>query len=74
MVEAVSKSRGAADRLQALGIQLPPAEFASPRLVAPFAPASEVYRAMEGRLAAFDLEPAAKRAITEGVDHRRERV
>jgi hypothetical protein len=74
LVEAVSKSGVPADRLQALGIELPPADVAPAPPLVPFTPEAELYRAIERRIAAFDFEAAAQRAIAEGVDRARGRV
>jgi hypothetical protein len=74
LVEAVSKSGLAPDRLKAVGIELPPPEPPPPSRIMPFTPESELYRAIERRVAAFDLEALAKHAIAEGLERSRGRV
>jgi hypothetical protein len=74
LVEAVSKSGIAPAGLQAPGIEPPPPETPPiPRAVA-FLPESEVHRAIERRIAAFDFEAVAKRAIAEGIERATGRV
>jgi hypothetical protein len=74
LVEAVSKSGLAPDRLKAVGIDLPPPEPAPPTAIVPFTPEGEIHRAIERRIAAFDFDGLAKRAIAEGLDRSRGRV
>jgi hypothetical protein len=71
LVEAVSKSGLAPERLQTLGIEVPQPEAAPATPMLPFTPESELYRAINRRIAAFDFEALAKRAITEGIDRSR---
>ena len=77
LVEAVSKSGVRPEALAQLGVALPAAVVPSPASPAPnvpFTPESEIHRAIERRIAAFDFVGAAQRAITEGIDRARGRV
>jgi hypothetical protein len=74
LVEAVSKSGIAPERLQTLGIELPRPEPAPTSPVVPFTPESELYQAISRRIAAFDFEALAQRAISQGIDRSRGRV
>jgi hypothetical protein len=77
LVEAVSKSAVKSEALKQLGIDVPdPPACASAVLPTPVAFTSEreICKAIERRIAGFDLEVVAKRAITDGVDRVRGRV
>jgi hypothetical protein len=74
LVEAVSKSGIAPERLQTLGIMLPQPEAAPASPIVPFTPESELYQAIKRRIAAFDFEGLAQRAIEAGIDRSRGRV
>jgi hypothetical protein len=74
LVEAVSKSGLAPERLQTLGIHVPQPEAVPPSPIMPFTPESELYQAIQRRIAAFDFESLAKRAIADGIDRSRGRV
>jgi len=76
LVEAVSKSGVSAAALEALaplGLTLP-ACGAAPATVVPFTPESEIHRAIERRIAAFDFAGLARRAIADGIERARGRV
>jgi hypothetical protein len=55
LVEAVSKSAVKPEALKQLGIELPQAEVAPTTPMVPFTPESELYRAINRRIAAFDF-------------------
>jgi hypothetical protein len=74
LVEAVSKSGIVPEHLQTLGIELPQPEAAPASPIVPFTPESELYQAIQRRIAAFDFEALAKRAIGEGIERSRGRV
>ena len=74
LVEAVSKSGIAPDRLKAVGIDLPPPEPPPPTRLMAFTPESEIHNAIRRRIAAFDFEALAQRAIADGLDRSRGRV
>src|SRR5205807_2196676 len=67
LVEAVSKSGVGPEALAQLGVALPEAAV-------PFTPESEIRRSIERRIAAFDFEALARRAIADGIDRARGRV
>ena len=69
LVEAVSKSGIAPERLKAAGIELPPLpQPPPPSRLMPFTPESEIHNAIRRRIAAFDFEALAHRAIADGLD------
>jgi hypothetical protein len=73
--EAVSKTGVAPERLKAVGIELPqPDKQPTPAPIIAFTPESEVYQAIERRMAAFDFEALAKLSTAEGIDRCRGRV
>jgi hypothetical protein len=74
LVEAVSKSGVRPEALAQLGVALPATVVppAAPNVV--FTPESEIQRAIERRIAAFDFVAVAQRAITAGIDRARGRV
>ncbi len=74
LVEAVSKSGIAPQRLQTIGIELLQPEAAPASPIVPFTPESELYQVIQRRIAAFDFESIAKRAIAQGIDRSRGRV
>jgi hypothetical protein len=74
LVEAVSKSGLAPDRLKAVGIELRPPEPPPPTRLMPFTLESEMHNAIRRRIAAFDFEALAKQAIVAGIDRSRGRV
>ncbi len=77
LVEAVSKSGLPPARLKQWGVAIPeppPDPTQPPPLVVPFTPETELHRAIERQIAAFDFAGLARRAIAEGVDRARGRV
>ncbi len=70
LVEAVSKSGVGAEALAQLGVTMP--ETPVPALLpsVPFTPESEIYRAINRGIAAFDFEGLARRAVADGLDRR----
>jgi hypothetical protein len=75
LVEAVSKSAVKPEILQALGIEPPPPACGlATESVVPFTPEAELHRAIERRIAAFDFEAVANRAIAAGIDRARGRA
>jgi hypothetical protein len=48
--------------------------FCSPFFCVPFTPESELYRAIDRQIAAFDFSAVASRAIAAGIDRSRGRV
>src|SRR5947209_14750197 len=74
LVEAVSKSGIAPERLQTLGIKLSTTDAPSTPPVVSFTPESELYRAIDRGIAAFHFEALAKRAIADKIDRARGRV
>jgi hypothetical protein len=74
LVEAVSKSGLAPERLQTLGIELPQREAAPASPVVSFTPESELYQAINRRIVAFDFGAVASRAIAAAIDRSRGRV
>jgi hypothetical protein len=75
LVEAVSKSAVKPEILQALGINAPgPACGMAADSVIPFTPEAEIHRAIERRIAAFDFEVVAMKAVATGIDQARGRV
>src|SRR5947209_5125594 len=73
LVEAVSKSGIVPERLKRWGVELPE-PTKPPPLAVPFTPEAELRRAIERRIAAFDFEALARRAIAEGIDRARGQV
>jgi hypothetical protein len=65
LVEAVSKSGLRPEALAPLGVTVP---------VVPFTSESEIRRNIERRIAGFDFEGLARRAIADGIDRARGRV
>ncbi len=63
LVEAVSKSGIVPEHLQSLGIELPHPDVAPVSPFMPFTPESELYQAIQRRIAAFDFEALAMRAV-----------
>lgn len=74
LVEVVSKSGVAPERLQTLGIELPSADAPPTPSVVSCTPESELYRAINRRIAAFDFEGLATRAIADGLERCRGRI
>jgi hypothetical protein len=73
LVEAVSKSGVAAAALKQLGLDMPEAAGLALPAIA-FTPESEIHRAIERRIAAFDFEAVARRTIADGIERARGRV
>jgi hypothetical protein len=71
LVEAVSKSGVTEAALKLLGLDVPD-PVAHP--LVGFTPESEIHRAIERRIAAFDFEAVARRTIAEGIERARGRV
>ncbi len=74
LVEAVRKSGLAPERLQTLGIELPQREPAPASPIVPFTPESELYQAINRRIAAFDFEALAMRAVAAQLERAQGRV
>jgi hypothetical protein len=74
LVEAVSKSRVGPAALKQLGLELPAIAPDATAPIIPFTPESEIHSAIERRIATFDFEGLARRAIADGIDRARGRV
>jgi hypothetical protein len=74
LVEAVSKSGVSPAALRQLGLNPPPLPAPPAPAVIAFTPEGEIHRAIERRIAAFDFEALARRAVADGIDRARGRV
>jgi hypothetical protein len=70
LVEAVSKSAVKPQALKQLGIDVPEplaCGLAAPPALIAFTSEGELHQAIERRIASFDFEAAARRAISDGI-------
>jgi hypothetical protein len=74
LVEAVSKSGIAPERLPTLGIELARTDEPATPPVVSCTPEGELYRAINRGIAAFEFEALAMRAVTEQLERARGRV
>jgi hypothetical protein len=78
LVEAVSKSGVTPAALERLGLAVPEIKTAqltlAPVPALAFTPESEIHHAIQRRIAAFDFEGLARRAVADGIERARGRI